>query len=120
MGARVDEHAVVVAGGGPTGMMLAAELAIAGVDVVVVERRVDQQVDGSRAGGLLPRTMEVLDQRGVVDRFLAEGQPFPMHGFAHIPLAIGDLPLRIDNAVHPIGPRRPFVSPELDVHPARG
>ena len=88
------EHAVVVAGGGPTGMMLAAELALAGVDVVIVEPRPDQSLDGSRAGGLLPRTMEVLDQRGVVDRFLAAGQRYPAHGFAMIPMDISDLATR--------------------------
>jgi 3-(3-hydroxy-phenyl)propionate hydroxylase len=68
------EHAVVIAGGGPTGMMLAAELALANVDVAVVERRRDHLLVGSRAGGFHSRTIEVLDQRGVADRFLAEGQ----------------------------------------------
>jgi 2-polyprenyl-6-methoxyphenol hydroxylase-like FAD-dependent oxidoreductase len=70
----MSEPAVVIAGGGPTGLMLAAELALAGVDVVVVERRAMQTVDGSRAGGLHSRTIEVLDQRGVADRFVAAGQ----------------------------------------------
>ena len=70
----MTEHAVVIAGGGPTGLMLAAELALAGVDVVVVERRTDQSVDGSRAGGLLPRTIEVLDQRGIAERFVSAGR----------------------------------------------
>ena len=63
----------MIAGGGPTGMMLAAELALAGVDVVVVERRPTRMLAGSRAGGLHSRTIEVLDQRGVADRFLAGG-----------------------------------------------
>jgi 2-polyprenyl-6-methoxyphenol hydroxylase-like FAD-dependent oxidoreductase len=67
-------YAVVIAGGGPTGMMLAAELALAKVDVAVVERRPDHVLVGSRAGGFHSRTIEVLDQRGVADRFLAEGQ----------------------------------------------
>jgi 3-(3-hydroxy-phenyl)propionate hydroxylase len=67
-------HEVVIAGGGPAGMMLAAELALAKVDVAVVERRPDHVLVGSRAGGLHSRTIEVLDQRGVADRFLAEGQ----------------------------------------------
>lgn len=88
------EHAVVVAGGGPTGLMLAGELALAGADVVVVERRDGQGVDGSRAGGLLARTLEVLDQRGIADRFVAEGTPSPAQGFAHMPLDVGDLPTR--------------------------
>ena len=67
-------HDVVIAGGGPAGMMLAAELALAKVDVAVVERRPDHELAGSRAGGFHARTIEVLDQRGVADRFLAEGQ----------------------------------------------
>ena len=68
------KHAVVIAGGGPTGMMLAAELALAKVDVAVVEQRPNHVLVGSRAGGFHSRTIEVLDQRGVADRFLAEGQ----------------------------------------------
>jgi 2-polyprenyl-6-methoxyphenol hydroxylase-like FAD-dependent oxidoreductase len=87
-------HAVVIAGGGPAGLMLAGELAVAAVDVVIVERRVSQDVDGSRAGGLHSRTIEVLDQRGIADRFLAEGQAMQVQGFAGIPLDIGDFPTR--------------------------
>src|ERR1700722_16982637 len=68
------EHAVVVAGAGPTGLMLAGELAVAGVDVAIVERRASQELAGSRAGGLHSRTLEILDQRGIADRFLSEGQ----------------------------------------------
>jgi 3-(3-hydroxy-phenyl)propionate hydroxylase len=68
------EHAVVIAGGGPTGLMLAGELALAGIDVAIVERRASQDLDGSRSGGLHSRTIEVLDQRGVADRFIAEGR----------------------------------------------
>ena len=64
------EPAVVVAGGGPTGLMLAGELALAGVDVAIVERRASQDLAGSRSGGLHARTIEVLDQRGIADRFL--------------------------------------------------
>jgi 3-(3-hydroxy-phenyl)propionate hydroxylase len=70
----MSEHAVVIVGGGPTGMMLAAELALAKVDVAVLEQRHDHVLVGSRAGGFHSRTIEVLDQRGVVDRFLAEGK----------------------------------------------
>ena len=70
----MNKHAVVIAGGGPTGMMLAAELALAHVDVAIVEQRPDHDLMGSRAGGFHARTIEVLDQRGVADRFLAEGQ----------------------------------------------
>ncbi len=68
------EHAVVIAGAGPTGLMLAGELALASVDVGIVERRASQDLIGSRAGGLHSRTIEVLDQRGIADRFLSQGQ----------------------------------------------
>jgi 2-polyprenyl-6-methoxyphenol hydroxylase-like FAD-dependent oxidoreductase len=87
----MTEHAVVIAGGGPTGLMLAGELALADVDVVIVERRASQDLDGSRAGGLHSRTIEVLDQRGIADRFLSQGQVAQVTSFAHIPLDIGDL-----------------------------
>jgi 2-polyprenyl-6-methoxyphenol hydroxylase-like FAD-dependent oxidoreductase len=90
----MSAHQVVIAGGGPTGLMLAAELKLAGVDAVIVERRLTQALDGSRAGGLLSRTLEVLDQRGVVDRFVAAGTTHPVHGFAGIFMNIGDLPTR--------------------------
>jgi 3-(3-hydroxy-phenyl)propionate hydroxylase len=86
------EHAVLIAGGGPTGLMLAAELKIAGVDVAIVERRVNQELAGSRAGGLHARSLEILDQRGIVDRFLARGQKHPVLHFHLLPLDISDLP----------------------------
>jgi 2-polyprenyl-6-methoxyphenol hydroxylase-like FAD-dependent oxidoreductase len=92
------EHAVVVAGGGPTGLMLAGELALAGVDVAIVERRSSQDLPGSRAGGLHSRTIEVLDQRGIADRFLSEGQVAQVAAFAGTPLDISDFPTR-----HPYG-----------------
>ncbi|MGB9112474.1 MAG: FAD-dependent monooxygenase [Acidimicrobiales bacterium] len=91
---RMSAHAVVIAGGGPTGLMLAGELALAGVDVAIVERRANQDLDGSRAGGLHSRTIEVLDQRGIADRFLAEGQTVQVQSFARIPLDISDFPTR--------------------------
>jgi 2-polyprenyl-6-methoxyphenol hydroxylase-like FAD-dependent oxidoreductase len=94
----MSEHAVVIAGGGPTGLMLAGELALASVDVAIVERRADQKLAGSRAGGLHARTIEVLDQRGIADRFLAEGQVAQVAGFAGVPLDISDFPTR-----HPYG-----------------
>jgi 2-polyprenyl-6-methoxyphenol hydroxylase-like FAD-dependent oxidoreductase len=90
----VTEHAVVIAGAGPTGLMLAGELALAGVDVVVVERRSSQDLARPRAGGLHSRTIEVLDQRGIADRFLAEGQAMQVQSFARIPLDISDFPTR--------------------------
>jgi 2-polyprenyl-6-methoxyphenol hydroxylase-like FAD-dependent oxidoreductase len=90
----MSEHAVVIAGGGPTGMMLAAELALAKVDVAVVERRPDHALVGSRAGGFHSRTIEVLDQRGVADRFLAEGQVVQAATFGTTVLDMSDFPTR--------------------------
>ena len=90
----MTEHAVVIAGGGPTGLMLSGELALAEVDVVIVERRAGQDLDGSRAGGLLSRTIEVLDQRGIAERFLCQGQVHPVQGFAGTFLDISDFPTR--------------------------
>src|ERR1700739_4450260 len=99
----IADHAVVIAGGGPTGLMLAGELALAGVDVAIVERRPSQDLVGSRAGGLHSRTIEVFDQRGIADRFLSEGQKAQVAGFAGIRLDISDFPTR-----HPygLGPRQ--------------
>jgi len=90
----VPKHAVVIAGGGPTGMMLAAELALARVDVAIVERRESPDLESSRAGGLHSRTIEVLDQRGVAERFLSQGKVMQVAGFAMIPLDISDFPTR--------------------------
>jgi 2-polyprenyl-6-methoxyphenol hydroxylase-like FAD-dependent oxidoreductase len=90
----MTEHAVVIAGGGPTGLMLAGELALAGVDVAIVERRPTQEIPASRAGGLHSRTIEVFDQRGIADRFLSEGQVAQVQGFAFIRLDISDFPTR--------------------------
>ncbi len=98
MSVATTEHAVVIAGGGPTGLMLAGELALARVDVAIVERRASQDLPGSRAGGLHSRTIEVLDQRGIADRFLSEGQEAQVAGFAGTPLDISDFPTR-----HPYG-----------------
>ena len=94
----MTDHAVLIAGGGPTGLMLAGELALAGANVAIVERRPDQQLVGSRAGGLHARTIEILDQRGIAGRFLAEGKPAQVAGFGWIPLSIADFPTR-----HPYG-----------------
>ncbi|WP_027566638.1 FAD-dependent monooxygenase [Bradyrhizobium sp. URHA0013] len=91
---HAQDHAVVIAGGGPTGLMLAAELALAHVDVAMVERRADQELVGTRAGGLHARSIEILDQRGVADRFLREGQITQLAGFAWTRLDISDLPTR--------------------------
>ncbi|HEX4266854.1 MAG TPA: FAD-dependent monooxygenase [Steroidobacteraceae bacterium] len=94
----MTRHAVVIAGGGPTGLMLGGELALAGIDVAIVERRASQDLTGSRAGGLHARTIEVLDQRGIADRFLAQGQVAQVAGFASTRLDISDFPTR-----HPYG-----------------
>jgi 3-(3-hydroxy-phenyl)propionate hydroxylase len=90
----MTDHAVVIAGGGPTGMMLAGELALAGVDVAIVERRPGSELAGSRAGGLHSRTIEILDQRGIADRFLSQGTTVQVASFSGIPLDISDCPTR--------------------------
>jgi 2-polyprenyl-6-methoxyphenol hydroxylase-like FAD-dependent oxidoreductase len=87
-------HAVVIAGGGPTGLMLAGELALASVDVAVVERRATQDLIGLRAGGLHSRTLEVLDQRGIADRFLSQGKTAQVAWFSGVSLDISDFPTR--------------------------
>jgi 3-(3-hydroxy-phenyl)propionate hydroxylase len=88
-------HAVVIAGGGPTGMMLAGELALTGVDVAIVERRASQDLVGARAGGLHSRTIEVFDQRGIADRFLSQGQIHRVgFSYRHATMDISDLSSR--------------------------
>lgn len=89
---------MLIAGGGPTGLMLAGELGVAGIDAAIVERRVNQDLVGTRAGGLHARTIEVLDQRGIADRFLSRGQVAQVAGFSQIRLDISDFPTR-----HPYG-----------------
>jgi 3-(3-hydroxy-phenyl)propionate hydroxylase len=89
----MTDHAVVIAGGGPTGLMLAGELALAGIDVAIAERRATQELDGSRAGGLHARTIEVLDQRGIAERFVSQGKVHKAVQF-HAPLDISDFPTR--------------------------
>jgi 3-(3-hydroxy-phenyl)propionate hydroxylase len=89
----MSKHSVVIVGAGPTGMMLAGELALAGIDVAIVERRDSPEIVGSRAGGLHPRTLEVLDQRGIADRFISQGTLHEVLLF-HVPLDISDFPTR--------------------------
>ncbi|MEX5271580.1 rifampin monooxygenase [Kocuria sabuli] len=76
---------VIVAGGGPTGMMLAAELRLHGVHVLVLEK--DAAPTGHvRSLGLHVRSIEVLEQRGLLERFLAHSRKYPLGGyFAGIP-----------------------------------
>ncbi|HEY5332368.1 MAG TPA: FAD-dependent monooxygenase [Solirubrobacterales bacterium] len=90
----VTDHAVVIAGGGPAGIMLAAELALAEVDVAIVERRPDHVLAGSRAGGFHSRTIELFDQRGIADRFLAEGKTAQAAMLATTVLDMSDFPTR--------------------------
>jgi 3-(3-hydroxy-phenyl)propionate hydroxylase len=89
----MTEHAVMIAGGGPTGLMLAGELALAQVDVAIVERRPNQDLAGPRARGLLSRTIEILDQRGIADRFVSQGQKHQVTMFAGTAF-VNDLPTR--------------------------
>lgn len=93
-GSAMTNHAVVIAGGGPTGLMLAGELALAGIDVAIVERRSSTILKGSRAGGLHSRTIEVFDQRGIADRFLSEGKVAQVARFAGVSLDLSDFPTR--------------------------
>ena len=100
----MTEHAVVIAGGGPTGLMLAGELALAGVDVAIVERRANQELESVRARGLLARTIEVLDQRGIADRFVSQGQKHEASMFTGASFA-NDLPTRHNSVLGLIQPR---------------
>jgi len=79
---QASEHEVIIAGGGPTGLMLAGELALGGVDVAIIERRMNQEVEGSRASGLHPRSIELLDQRGIAERFISQGEKHRVVPFA--------------------------------------
>ena len=89
-----SEHAVVIVGGGPKGLMLAGEFALAGVDVAIVERRAPQELEGSRGGGLHTRTIEVLDQRGIAERFIAQGPCHPVVHLHSMRADISDAPTR--------------------------
>jgi rifampicin monooxygenase len=71
---------VIVAGGGPAGLMLASELRLHGVHVLVLEKEAEP-TKVVRALGLHVRTIEVLDQRGLLERFLEQGRQYPVGGF---------------------------------------
>lgn len=85
---------VTIVGGGPTGLTLAGELALAAVDVVVLERRSTPDLVGTRARGLHSRTIEIFDQRGIADRFLVEGRTVQALSFANTALEVASLPSR--------------------------
>ncbi|HEX2676820.1 MAG TPA: FAD-dependent monooxygenase, partial [Polyangiales bacterium] len=87
-------HDVLICGAGPTGLTLAAELALAHVSVVLIERRATQTLPGSRAGGLHARSIELLDQRGVAGRFVSQGKLHRAFPFAQTILDLSDLPTR--------------------------
>ena len=91
---QASEHEVIIAGGGPTGLMLAGELALGGVDVAIIERRMNQEVEGSRASGLHPRSIELLDQRGIAERFISQGEKHRVVPFAGVILDASDRPTR--------------------------
>ena len=88
------EHDVMIVGAGPTGLMLAGELALAGVNVAIVERRPNQDVEGSRASGLHSRALELLDQRGLAERFIPLGTKHYAVALAGIVLDARDRPTR--------------------------
>jgi 3-(3-hydroxy-phenyl)propionate hydroxylase len=95
----VQMYDVLIVGSGPTGMMLAAELKLAGVEVAILERRTTAELVGSRAGGFHSRTIEILDQRGIAGRFLSEGQVAQAVGFGGTRLDLSDFPTRYPHSL---------------------
>lgn len=71
---------VIVAGAGPTGLMLACELRLHGLNPVVLEKEIEP-TKVVRALGLHARSIEVMDQRGLLERFLELGTKYPVGGF---------------------------------------
>ncbi|WP_405724433.1 FAD-dependent monooxygenase [Streptomyces sp. NBC_01537] len=90
--ARTD---VLIVGAGPTGMLLAGDLAAAGVSVTVLERRLHETSNLSRAFGVHARTLEQLDARGLADDLVATGHPLDaLRLFRHLSLDLSHLPSR--------------------------
>ncbi len=85
---------VTIVGSGPTGLMLAGELALAGVGVGIIEQRSTPDLVGSRARGFHSRTIEIFDQRGIAGRFLAEGRTAQGLSFGNTSLNVGGFPSR--------------------------
>ena len=104
---------VIIAGGGPTGVMLASELRLHGVEALVLEKETEP-TRVVRALGLHARSIEVMDQRGLLERFLALGKKYPVISFAGIPKPPPD---RLDTA-HPyvLGIPQPTIDRLLTEH----
>lgn len=105
---------VVIAGSGPTGLMLAAELRLAGVEVLVVDGLAARSGE-SRAGGIHARSMEILDQRGLLERLLPQGRVMQAGHFGGLPLDFSDFDTR-----HPymLAVLQSVLERELDSHVA--
>jgi 3-(3-hydroxy-phenyl)propionate hydroxylase len=103
---------VLIAGAGPTGLMLAAELRLAGVDVLVLEA-LPARTGESRAGGIHARTMEIFDQRGLMDRLLPQGRPIQAGHFGGLRMDFSDYPTRFP---YTLGIVQAVIEHELEEH----